>query len=97
MWVEAGQPAHTFWDQTQRSFANVLSGAAKRDLAMAWKIAALTASASAGKLPRLEELMEPARTSDNRQRGQNAKLLHALFALKAKGIHMEVERVERLH
>lgn len=96
MWVEAGQPVHTFWDQTQRSFANTLEGAAKRDIALAWKIAALTTSGSVGKLPKLDELLSHSEPSTGHRAG-NAKLMHALFKLKAQGIPMQVERIERLH
>lgn len=97
MWIEAGQPAHTFGEQTQRSFATTIASAAKRDLALAWKIAALTASASVGKLPKLDELLAPAEASHAAQRAKNMRLLGDLRALQAKGIPMQIERVERLH
>lgn len=92
-WVEAGQPLSTFWQQTLRSFVNTIAGAARRDITQAWTYAALAASASVGKLPTLDTLL----TSGDDQRTGNAKLLSGLFKLKAKGVNMTVEKIERLH
>lgn len=97
MWVEADQPIHTFGEQTQRSFVNTLTGAAKRRISDAWHFAALAASASVGKLPRLDELLAPDEAAVVAERTKNAKLLSGLLSLKQKGIRMHVERVERLH
>lgn len=98
MWIEADQPAHTFWQQTQRSFAIVIASAAKREIALAWKIAALTASAGVGKLPKLDELLMPSTEAAVAQtRMKNARLLGDLRNLQAKGVSMTIERVERLH
>ena len=89
MWCEAGFPPETFWQQTQRSFANALAGVAKSRVTTAWYVAALTASASVGKLPSLDSLLFPARANQ----AESAKLLSSLFKLKARGVPMTVERL----
>lgn len=88
---------HTFGEQTQRSFAITLAGAAKRRIADAWYFAALAASASVGKMPSLTELLAPDEAASAAVRTKNAQLLNGLLSLKEKGIKMHVERVERLH
>lgn len=104
MWCEAGYSPGTFWQQTQRSFVIALAGAAKREIALAWKIAALTASASIGKLPPLDELFgvnqpeasKPKPKSNGKDKVA-AELLSFMFKMKSRGVPMQIERIERLH
>lgn len=103
MWVEAGQPAHTFWQQTQRSFANTLAGAAVRDITLAWKIANMTGAAWGGNLPPLDKLLAPETAPASKgkfvsdEQRASASLLGFMFKMKRRGVPMEIERIERLH
>lgn len=90
MWVETGFPPSTFWEQTERSFSNVLAGAAKARVTLAWQIGAMTGTAYAGKLKSLSEylaMIEPEEVSGN------AALLHALKRLQAKGVPMDIKKL----
>lgn len=90
MWVEAGFPPLAFWQQTERSFANALAGAAKARLTLAWQTAVLTGAASVGKLKPLDDYlseMEPEQTTNN------AALLSGLFRLKARGVPMDIKKL----
>lgn len=96
MWVEAGFPPETFWQQTERSFSNALLGAARRDIRTAWQSAIFTGAASVGKLRDIDEYLpdidpRPAATPGA------MKTLGFLMKLQRKGIPMKIERVERLH
>jgi hypothetical protein len=95
MWVEAGFPPETFWQQTERSFSNALAGAARHRIKLAWQIAAFTGAASVGKLKAPDEYL-PNDEARHVTPG-SMKMIGFMRRLQHRGIPVTIERIERVH
>lgn len=96
MWVQAGQPSDTFWDQTPRLFQLVMQGVRKRLKAeldgrtrQAWEGAGFAALASVGKLKDLKHYLGSSRSQTPQE------MLAVLRSFKAKGAKMTITRIKR--
>lgn len=97
MWVQAEQPAHTFWDQTPRIFQLVMQAVRKRLKAeldgrtrQAWESGSFAGLASVGKLKDLKHYLG---TSGRRQTPQ--EMLAVMRSFQAKGAKMKITRIKR--
>lgn len=93
MWAETGQPPELFWTQTGRSFANTLAGVYRRATVDAWQLAAMSAAAAAGKLQPLAHYLRTPGEVAPEVGGQ--RVLALARAMKARGVNIQIERVER--
>lgn len=86
-WGGARLDLERFWDQTPRTFAAIIRGARRHDIALAWYTATFTRAKELKDLP--EYLRE---TSMDASRGGLA-LLGALQAMQRRGVPMQIEKL----